>query len=406
MKRLASIAAGLLLGSALAVSGAMAQTVTTVTWQMWAGGEEDVKGWQEIADLVNAKYPEIKVELQTAPWGDYWTKLAVQAASGQLTDIFSLQSLRTPNFHQLMVPLDEYVARDGFAVDQFVPSIIEGMSWEGKLYGLPFDLGPLMIFYNKDRFDAAGVAPTVEWTMDDFNAAAKALTTDGKYGVGVTPGLFAQWVASSGASYVKEDGTYDFTNPDVIKAVEHLVGLVSTDKVAPAVASASADEVNQGRFDSGDVAMYVDGPWALISKKQTVKFTLGVLPMPAGPGGLSMTSGAGFGISSTSQHKEEAWKALQVITSPEALAILGKTGRALPARSAEQSYWFDFAAKDVVGARESLTYAMDHSKSFETGGNFNVLEGLLNQYLPLAFSGSESVAETMATIQDLVEQAQ
>ena len=49
---------------------------------------------------------------------------------------------------------------------------------------------------------------------------------------------------------------------------------------------------------------------------------------------------------------------------------------------------------------------MQHSKSFPTGNNWNIVEGLLNQYLPLAFSGSQSVAETMATIQDLVEQAQ
>jgi multiple sugar transport system substrate-binding protein len=404
MTRLASIAAGLLLGSALAVTSASAQTV--LTWQMWAGGEEDVANWQHIADMVNEKHPDIKVELQTAPWGDYWTKLAVQAASNQMTDIFSLQSLRTPNFHQLMEPLNAYIERDNFPIEEFVPSIIEGMSWEGQVYGLPFDLGPLMIFYNKDRFDAAGLSPTPAWTMDEFHAAAQALTTDGKYGVGVTPGLFAQWVASSGASYIAEDGSYDFTNPDVVAAVERLVGLVSNDKVAPAVASASADEVNQGRFDSGDVAMYVDGPWALISKKTSVKFNLGVLPMPAAPGGLSMTSGAGFGIWAGSPHKEEAWKAVQVITSPEALALLAKSGRALPARIAEQSYWFDFAAKDVAGAQESLTYAMENSKSFETGNNFNVLEGLLNQYLPLAFSGSQSVADTLATIQDLVEQAQ
>ena len=170
--------------------------------------------------------------------------------------------------------------------------------------------------------------------MDDFNAAAKKLSTDGKFGVGVTPGLFAQWVASSGASYVKADGSYDFTNPDVVKAVEKLVGLVSADKVAPAVASASADDVNMGRFQSGDVAMYVDGPWAVISTKGTVKFNLGLLPVPAAPNGLSLTSGAGFGIWAGSAHKDEAWKAVQVITSPDALAILGKSGRALPARSA------------------------------------------------------------------------
>ena len=404
MRKLASFAAGLLLGSALATTGALAQTV--LTWQMWAGGEEDVANWQQIADMVNEAHPDIKVELQTAPWGDYWTKLAVQAASNQMTDIFSLQSLRTPNFHQLMVPLNDYIERDNFPIEEFVPSIIEGMSWEGQLYGLPFDLGPLLFFYNKDRFDAAGITPDVSWTMDDFKAAARALTTDGKFGVGVTPGMFGHWVSARGASYLAEDGSYDFTSPEVVAALEDLVGLVAVEKVAPPVASASADEVNAGRFDSGDVAMQIDGPWSLISKNAAVQFTLGALPIPAAENGLTMNSGAGFGIWSGSQHKEEAWKAIQVITSPEALALLAKSGRALPARAAEQVYWYDFAAKDVHGAQESLMYAMENSQPFLTGSNWNIVEGLLNQYLPLAFSGAETAEETLATIQDLIEQAQ
>lgn len=404
MKNLKSMVAGLMLGSVLA-TGALAEDVN-LTWQMWAGGAEDTAGWQAIADLVHQKYPDITVTLITAPWGDYWTKLSVQAASGQLTDIISMQSLRTPNFHQLMVPLNEYVKKDNFNVGEFVPSIIEGMSVGGELYGLPFDVGPYLMFYNKDRFEAAGLTPNPAWTMDDFDAAAKALTTDGKFGVGVTSGLFAQWIASSGTSFVKADGSYDFTNPYVVKATERLVGLVSTEKVAPPVSSATADEVNMGRFQSGDVAMYMDGPWAVISTKGTVKFRLGLLPVPSAPNGLSLTSGAGFGIAANSQHKDEAWKALQVITSPEALAILGKSGRALPARMAEQKYWLDFSAKDIDGAGASLDYAMQHSKSFPTGNNWNIVEGLLNQYLPLAFSGSQPVADTLATIQDLVEQAQ
>jgi ABC-type glycerol-3-phosphate transport system substrate-binding protein len=405
MKRLAKFAAGLMLASAFAVSGAVAADVK-LTWQMWAGDAEDVANWQSIADMVHAKYPDITVELQTAPWGDYWTKLAVQAASNQMTDIFSLQSLRTPNFHQLMEPLNAYVERDKFPVGEFVPSIIEGMSWEGQLYGLPFDLGPPLVFYNKDRFDAAGLTPTKAWTMDDFKAAAKALTGDGKYGVGITPSMFAAWVSASGANYVAADGSYQLTDPGVVGALEDLVNMVSVDKVAPPVASASADEVNAGRFDSGEVAMQLDGPWSIISKKKSVKFTLGILPVPAASGGLSPNSGAGFGIWSGSQHKEEAWKAVQVITSPEALAVLAKSGRAFVARPSEQQFWFDVAAKDVLGAQESLTYALDNSKSFPTGANWNVLEGLFNQYLPLAFSGSETPAETLATIQDLVDQAQ
>ena len=48
MKKLAIMAAGLMLGSVLA-SGAMAEDVT-LTWQMWAGGDADVAGWQELGN--------------------------------------------------------------------------------------------------------------------------------------------------------------------------------------------------------------------------------------------------------------------------------------------------------------------------------------------------------------------
>lgn len=409
MNRLAKVAAGLMLGSAFAVSGAMADDAVSLSWQMWTGSAEDTAAWQHLADMVHTKYPNITVTLQTAPWTDYWTKLPIAAASGQLADIVSMQSLRTPNFYQILEPLDTYVDKDKFDKSAFVPSIMDGMSTGGHLYGLPYDVGPWVVFYNKARFDATGIAaPKPDWTMADFNAASKKLSTDGKYGFGVTPGIFAQWVAANGASYLKDDGTVDFTKPDVVKAVESLVGLVTTDKVAPAVpASANADDLTTGRFDSGDVAMYIDGPWSLISQKQNVKFPLGIAPLPAGPdGSMSVTAGSGFGISAASKNKDAAWEAIQVITSAEAEEFLAKQGRALPARSAQQSFWYDFAAKDVAGAKETLEYAMQHSKPFPIGNNWNTVEGLMNQYLPLTFSGSQPPAQTLATIQDLASQNQ
>ena len=192
MKKLASIAAGLLLGSAFAVSGAMAQDVTTITWQMWAGGEEDVAGWQEIADLVSAKYPEIKVELQTAPWGDYWTKLA---GAGRIR----------PDDRHLLAAVAahaELPSADGAAErlhrarrlpDRRSSCPRSSRACRGRASSMACPSISARRWCSTTRTASTPPASRrpVEWTMDEFNAAAKALTTDGKYGVGVTPGMFA-----------------------------------------------------------------------------------------------------------------------------------------------------------------------------------------------------------------------
>ncbi|MGO8279579.1 hypothetical protein ACC761_39565, partial [Rhizobium ruizarguesonis] len=60
------------------------------------------------------------------------------------------------------------------------------------------------------------------------------------------------------------------------------------------------------------------------------------------------TAGSGFGISTTSKNKDAAWKAIQVLTSSEALSYLAEQGRALPARTASQSAWYKVAAKDIT----------------------------------------------------------
>ena len=88
MKR-SLIFAAALAASSLVGAGAQAQNApVTITWQMW-GEPNDAQLWQQLADLVTQQYPDIKVKLQLSGWTDYWTRLPVLAASGQVADIVS-----------------------------------------------------------------------------------------------------------------------------------------------------------------------------------------------------------------------------------------------------------------------------------------------------------------------------
>jgi len=395
------LAAAAMAGSSLfAIGAAHAQDQVNLTWQMW-GDEKDTPLWQSLADLVTAEYPNIKVTPQISGWNDYWTRLPVLASSGQIGDLVAMQSMRMPSFYSLLEPLDEHFASDKFDTSVFESSIIQGLSHDGAQYALPYDVGPWIVFYNKDKFAEAGLSePAMDWTFDDFKAAAQKLTAGDNYGYAVQAFDFIAAPVALGAEYFNDGDQFDLTNAGYEGAVGKLVDLVAKDKASPVFASGTNAATASGRFASGNAAMYIDGPWSLISTKDAVNFKMGVAPLPRGEGASRfITAGSGWGISAASQHKDEAYKALQVLTGPKAAQILASAGRALPGRLAEQTYWYDVAAKDVGGTREALEYAFEHSTPFRINENWNEFENLITQYMPLALTGEKTTDATLADIQ-------
>jgi multiple sugar transport system substrate-binding protein len=397
MKRRHFLAAAAIVTTSLFSVAARAEDVN-LTWQMW-GDAKDTALWTQLADLVHKKYPNITVTPQILGWSDYWTRLPVMAASGQAADIVAMQSLRMPAFYSLLEPLDERFAAAKFDVKEFEPSIISALSYDKKIYALPYDVGPFLVFYNKDAFAKAGIAePKPGWTMDEFTAAAKALTDADHVGYAPQVGDFETMAPAQGVELVGDDGKLDLTNPKLVDVVTKLTDMASKDKsAAPPVGAAGLTA--SGRFASGNAAMYIDGPWSLINTQGQVKFKVGVATQPRGAGDLrAPTAGSGFGISTSSKHKDEAYKALEVLTGPEALTILAAASRALPGRTAQQSVRYNVAAKDITGTKESLEYAFAHSVPYRLTDNWNAVENAIIQYMPLAYSGKATTAETLANI--------
>jgi ABC-type glycerol-3-phosphate transport system substrate-binding protein len=378
----------------------------TLRWFMWSGSAAEVAAWQHLCDMVHAKYPDITVQFETASFPDYWTKLPALAASHQLPDIVSLQSMRTPGFAELMVPLDSYVQHDNFDVAAFDKTIIAGLSLQGKLYALPYDFGPLVEYYNADLFTQAGLKPPAPgWTESEFLSDAKALTKDGRYGTAPSvPDAFLAYAASAGASYLGADGSLDLTNSKLGAAFQGYADIVAKAKAAPLLPSSGTPSMLQanGRFVAGDVAMYVDGPWDLINVSNSIHFRLGLAPLPAGNAGSNtLVAGSGFGIATTSEHKDDAWKAIEVLTGPEAEQYLAEQGRAFAARNEQQKYWYSAAAKGVDGAEPTMAAALKTALPYRTTANWNTVSNLFEQYAPLAFGGQQSAASVLSTIEKL-----
>jgi ABC-type glycerol-3-phosphate transport system substrate-binding protein len=305
--------------------------------------------------------------------------------------------------------LDDRIRQDHFDIDAFDGSIVKGLSRGGKQFALPYDFGPLVLYYNHDLFVKEGVAlPKPEWTEAEFMQAAHALTKNGNFGFALSvPDAFMVFARSKGAHYLDAKGGLDLTNDGMKRAFAQYAALVSQQKVAPLLPASGTQSsaMANGRFTSGNVAMYVDGPWQLINIKKKASFTVGVAPVPVREGGsITVSAGSGFGISTTTKNADAAWKAIQVMTGPDAEKYLAGAGRAFAARKDFQNDWYDTAATDVVGVREALPAALKTAEPYVTTPNWATVASLFEQYAPLAFGGSEAPEKVLETIQNLASQ--
>jgi ABC-type glycerol-3-phosphate transport system substrate-binding protein len=327
-------------------------------------------------------------------------------ASGGVPDLLGLQSLRTGSFasRNIYAPLDDLIAADKDAnIDDFNKGIRDGLSYKGKIYALSYDFGPLVIYYNKSYFDKAGVAvPKDDWTWDEFVQTAKALTRDidGKTVMGfAAPNSFDSmipWMFSSGGDYVDaEFKTSQLSKPATIEAIQWYVDLIYKHKVSTAVDDPGNANWANDQFYGGRSAMFVTGPWNFVNARSKVKDVWDVALLPRGKAGsISWIAGSGFGISSTTKYKNEAWQVLKYITSTEGLSKVAKAGRGYPGRVSAVS---SFYRTDVPPEHQQLIAKQaEVSRPYRTNSNWQEILTQLARDLvdPVVISG-QPVADTI-----------
>jgi len=345
---------------------------TTIVWNMWAGdtqAEQKLRDQMEVAQKVVGN--DITIELQTAPWSDYFTKLNANMASGNLACVTAMNGQRLSGYTEAFDALtDADLAKMGTSRDKYSAGALAPMQVGGKLYNLPYDTASMLMFYNADLFKKAGVAlPTNDWTIDDFQKAAEQITAKtGTKGFAVSVDEF-QWLslpmAMSGLQAVNESGTLDLTNPEFVKAATWYGDLASKLKLSDAVPSASDSGWTGTQFKTGKAAMIVEGTWMVGSlTANDLGFKASAVRIPSGAkGSYGVTLGSGYGVAKTCKNKDAALKVLGALTGPEVQAVIAKQSD-LPARTDSQQTFYDSLPE---GNRETLTSAFSSSFKGATG---------------------------------------
>jgi len=313
-----------------------------ISYMMW-GDPQELKVWQQIVDEFQAANPNIKVNVEVSDWDSYWDKLQTLFAADTPPDVFAMDAPLYPDWASrgVLLNLQPYIDASPGLLDGLYPGPLETYKRDDGYYGLPRDFQTIVLFYNKDKFDEAGLPyPTDDWTMTDLREAAKKLTKDGD-----GDGKIDQWglyvdlwdmelfwsgaVWGYGGEIINVERTQTLLGEEKSREAFHFIAdMVLEDKSVPDPTITA--EFGDDPFAAGVAAMTTIGHWAVPTYSE-LEFKWDVAAFPAGPAARATSvNSAGFVVSKASKNPAAAWEFVKFAVGSTGQTRLTELGFAIP----------------------------------------------------------------------------
>ena len=357
----------------------------------------------------------------------------VSQSSGQF-DLVYLGLYEAPIFAKRgwLLPIENVPA--SYDLDDVFKSIRDGLSYNGKLYALPFNAESSMLMYRKDLFDAKGLTMPEQPTYDDIVKFAGALTDKSKGMYGITlrgkPGwgenmaFVGTLLNTFGATWFDMKWKPTIDTPEWKKAITFYVNLMKKD--GPPGASSNGFNENLTLFGSGKAAMWIDatsGAGPLFDKSQSqvsdkVAFTSA--PVAATPNGSHWLWSWALAIPKAAKQPEAALTFAEWATSKEYIKMAAEDGgwATVPPGTRKSTY-------DNPEYQAAAPFASVTLKAMQTADptnpaikpvpyvgvqfvgipEFQAIGTQVGQNISAALAGKESVEQALKTSQTQVERA-
>lgn len=312
-----------------------------------------------------AENPDVTVEVETAPFDEYFSKLRTQIAGGDAPDAFELNYESFVDFASkgTLADLGAMMANDQ-ALDPSVyyQRALEAFNLGGTQYGLPESYSTVLLFYNKDLFDQAGLDyPTEDWTWAEEKAAAKALAALGDDIWGFFAGIhfweFYKTAAQNGCSFFT-DGQVTVDDPACVEALQYMLDYVN-EGLQPTAAEMGG--VSDGdMFVNGQLGMITTGIW-MFSAFEAAPFPWDVQVEPGNTQKATHFFANGVAASAASAQQEAAYRWLRFFTSsPEAAKIRVDASWELPTLT-DESLYDSYLAIEPPANREAVLKSLEYA---------------------------------------------
>jgi multiple sugar transport system substrate-binding protein len=277
------------------------------------GLKDCVKGWNVTHD--------VKVELQFVPFQDFvgGSKLQTAFAAGQGPDIFIISPADFLRFYNGGVLVDLTPYMEDAAKKDFFPNVMETRIVDEKIYGVPFEVVPLAMFYSIKAFGEAGLSESdIPKTWNQFLEIAHKLTKGNRFGClfETTQNYYQNFtwypfMWQGGGEIATPDGKHSaFASPATVQALKFWQDTIQQNVAPRNVLGFGGGDV-VANLASGFCAMQNLGIWGVSNLRANAKdFQYGVFPLPSPPNGQQMTSFGGWAFVANAKGKnpEEAAK--------------------------------------------------------------------------------------------------
>src|SRR5580700_245894 len=320
----------------LGIASAQAQQKTVT---ICAVNNEPMIELKKLSSKFEQKNPDIKLNWVIVEENVLRQKVTLDVSQHSgLYDLVYIGLYDTPIFAKQgnLLPFENLPA--DYDVDDVFKSIRDGLSYDGKLYALPFYGESSMLMYRKDLLDAKGLKMPDQPTYADIKKIADAVTDKdkgiygitlrGKPGWGENMAFLGTLINTFGGTWFDMKWTPTIDSPEWKKAVGFYIDLMKAD--GPPGASANGFNENLTLMTSGKAAMWIDatvaGGMLENPKESQVAGKMGYAPSPIEltPNGSHWLWSWAFAIPKAAKQAEAAEKFAVWATSKDYIKLVAE----------------------------------------------------------------------------------
>ena len=358
-----------------------------------AGDGETIRLWlnandtpQEVVDYAIAEFnkvhPDVTVQLERQQWTGLVEKLTTALSGNDAPDIVEFGNTQAQSFEAAGAVVDLSDKLEELGGDDFLQSLREAGTYDGKFFGVPYYAGARIVVYRKDLMEAAGIE--IPTTLDEFLAAGVALkeanaSTPNFSGI-YLPGK--NWYAvlsyiwdKGGDIAVQEDGEWvgQLDSPGSIAGLEYFKQVFDEANAAPAD---SDDAQDFTAFCNGEVGMMQAPGWKPgqiidpVDGCPEMEPNIGVFALPGTEAGTTapvFLGGSVLAIPTNSEHQELAYDLLKILSSAGYQERMAQAGL-IPALKSE------LATVSGSDAAVAQAKAAENSRFVPTSENWSGVE--------------------------------
>ncbi len=381
---------------AIGITPVLAQE-TTIRYFTFSAAPDHLEDLDTIIAAFEEANPGINVEVETAPFADYFTLLQANVVSGDAPDVFELnyENFVTYAANDTLLDVSTYLSADA----PFYPRALEAFQYEGAQMALPATFSTVLLFYNQDLFDQAGLEyPAADWTWDDARAAAEAIRALGSDTWGIfSPVQFWEFYKKAGQNgecqfFDAEMTESTINSPACVETLELMVSMLNDDLMPTAEELSGVSDGDL--FNSGRLGMIVTGIW-MFGAFAEAPFAWDVQVEPMINQHANHFFANGVAVSATTANPEAAAAWAQFLASSEVAAnVRVESAWELPALD-QPAYFEGYLAQTPPSNRAAVFAALENPVTPPVIERQNEMQDAVNALIQQVVDGTLTAQEAL-----------